>query len=76
MMATLSSLLRSYRAGIVAAIMILAAIGGMTTVWAQSSAVGAAPSQAAYDQPLRPQFHWTPRTDYTNDPNGLIFYKG
>jgi fructan beta-fructosidase len=75
-MATLSSLTTSGRAGIVAAILILAAIAGMTTVWAQSGAAGGAPSQAAYDQPLRPQFHWTPRTDYTNDPNGLFYYRG
>jgi fructan beta-fructosidase len=31
---------------------------------------------SAYQQPLRPQFHWSPKTDYTNDPNGLVFYRG
>ena len=30
----------------------------------------------AYDEPLRPQFHFTPARYFMNDPNGLVFYKG
>ena len=30
----------------------------------------------AYDQALRPQFHFTARTNWINDPNGLFYYKG
>ena len=30
----------------------------------------------AYDEPLRPQFHFTPAHYFMNDPNGLVFYKG
>ena len=30
----------------------------------------------AYDEPLRPQFHFTPARNFMNDPNGLVFYKG
>jgi len=30
----------------------------------------------AYDEPLRPQFHFTPTRNFMNDPNGLVFYKG
>ena len=29
-----------------------------------------------YDQPFRPQVHFSPREHWTNDPNGLVFYKG
>lgn len=41
---------------------------------------GAAPGQnsisPAYDQPYRPQFHFSPREHWTNDPNGLVYFEG
>lgn len=29
-----------------------------------------------YDETYRPQFHFTPRVNWTNDPNGLVYYAG
>ncbi len=29
-----------------------------------------------YDQPYRPQYHFSPREHWTNDPNGVVFFKG
>ena len=29
-----------------------------------------------YREKYRPQFHFTPRKNWTNDPNGLVYYKG
>lgn len=34
------------------------------------------PIPPAYDQPYRPQFHFSPRENWTNDPNGLVYFEG
>jgi sucrose-6-phosphate hydrolase SacC (GH32 family) len=35
-----------------------------------------ADNETVYKEELRPQFHFSPRRGWTNDPNGLVFYKG
>src|SRR5262245_46360499 len=30
----------------------------------------------AEGEPWRPQFHFTPATNWMNDPNGMVFYEG
>jgi len=32
--------------------------------------------QPGFDQPLRPQYHFSPREHWTNDPNGLVYFEG
>ena len=29
-----------------------------------------------YNEPFRPQYHFSPAKNWTNDPNGLVYYKG
>ncbi|HEX4229767.1 MAG TPA: glycoside hydrolase family 32 protein [Bryobacteraceae bacterium] len=38
---------------------------------AQTNSIG-----SAYDQPYRPQYHFSPREHWTNDPNGLVYFEG
>jgi fructan beta-fructosidase len=33
-------------------------------------------SKGLYDEALRPQFHYSQRTGWNNDPNGMVYYDG
>jgi sucrose-6-phosphate hydrolase SacC (GH32 family) len=35
-----------------------------------------AATAATYHEPFRPQFHFTPATNWMNDPNGMVYYDG
>ena len=33
-------------------------------------------SDIKYDESLRPQFHFSSKKNWINDPNGMVYYKG
>lgn len=39
-------------------------------------AAGDVLGQERYQEPYRPQFHFTPERNWMNDPNGMVFYDG
>ncbi|MDQ0716826.1 fructan beta-fructosidase [Streptomyces luteogriseus] len=55
-------------------------IAAVATVCALSAASPAPQAVAAdtppYSETYRPQFHFTPKKNWMNDPNGLVYYKG
>jgi fructan beta-fructosidase len=64
-----SSALGRGKRGILRRLLFMLVILGGVCLWAQGSAAG-------YDQAFRPQFHFSPREHWTNDPNGLVFFAG
>jgi fructan beta-fructosidase len=48
--------------------------GFIVTALALGAITGA--ETTGYDQPYRPQVHFSPREHWTNDPNGLVYFRG
>jgi fructan beta-fructosidase len=57
---------------------LLHGIIGLLATFALSSAVycGEGKGESLYRETWRPQFHFTPKIGWMNDPNGMLFYKG
>ncbi|WP_176582799.1 glycoside hydrolase family 32 protein [Actinomyces qiguomingii] len=69
-----SRLQRLLRPVAVAAALGLAAVGSAASLPAASAA--AEPAQAPAADPWRPLAHYTPQTNWMNDPNGLVYVDG
>jgi sucrose-6-phosphate hydrolase SacC (GH32 family) len=49
----------------------------LTTAFFASFALPSAkPPAGEFNQPFRPQFHFSPEQHWTNDPNGLVYFEG
>ena len=55
-----------------AVLLLMIGCGQTTPPGAPSASV----PDAAYDEPHRPQFHFTPATSWMNDPNGMFYKDG
>src|SRR5688572_11239085 len=53
---------------------LLAVLAAVGLAWGPAPA--SAQNPGAYEEPYRPQFHYTPAQNWINDPNGLVYYRG
>ena len=52
-------------------------VAAASAVIALAAAPAAAVAQTpTYNEPYRPQFHFTPAQNWMNDPNGMVYYQG
>ena len=49
---------------------------GLVPIHGLVLAVVAFAQTATYTEPYRPQFHFSPAVNWTNDPNGLVYHEG
>jgi fructan beta-fructosidase len=55
----------------------VAVAGALVTVGTTARpAEAAAPAPGYYDEPYRPQYHFSAEMNWLNDPNGLVWYEG
>ncbi|MBA4549112.1 glycoside hydrolase family 32 protein [Thermoactinomyces intermedius] len=44
--------------------------------WGTSKVQAGNTNETLYNEPYRPQYHFSPQKNWMNDPNGLVYYKG
>ncbi len=55
---------------------LLRSLGLIAFLAAADNAVGSWGAEVSYQEPFRPQFHFSPAKNWMNDPNGLLYYDG
>jgi fructan beta-fructosidase len=56
-------------------IYLLLIILGMTACQSEKTEEDTAPEPTTYEEPYRPQLHFSPAENWMNDPNGMFFYE-
>ena len=59
---------------LLASAMFLAASAGAQSLDSLSSSL--ATTAPLYNEPYRPQYHYSPPMNFMNDPNGLVYFNG
>ena len=69
---------RTWRVLAARTLALVVCVGGLSaaSVVAAPVAAMAQSDGASYQELYRPQFHFTPATNWMNDPNGLVYYRG
>ncbi len=50
--------------------------GALLTLVLGATSTAQVAGPAPYREPFRPQFHFSPALNWTNDPNGLVYFDG
>ncbi|MBT8302672.1 MAG: glycoside hydrolase family 32 protein [Maribacter sp.] len=65
-----------FKLHVIVLITVLLVLGSCKNKQQKTSSTTDAAMKAYYDEPFRPQFHFSPEEKWMNDPNGMVFHQG